>query len=224
MHPDELHLDPALVRALVAHQFPTWAELPVEFVARGTALYRLGDDMVVRLPFVKRGTEGIEREAAWLPRLADRLDAPIPALLGVGRPALGYPCPWLVLSWLPGRHPDPERLGDPDALAGDLARFISSLRRLDTHGAPAGYRGGPLAPLDTPVRDCLAQLHGLVDVPTLTAVWDDALQAPAWDGPPVWLHCDLLVGNVLVDGGRLSGILDFATAGIGDPACDLMAG
>jgi aminoglycoside phosphotransferase (APT) family kinase protein len=225
MHPNEILLDTELVRRLVSHQFPTWADLPLEFVAQGTvnAMYRLGDDMVVRLPFVERGAGGIGREAIWLPRLAPQLDDPIPTVLGIGEPDIDYPCPWLVLNWLPGNHPVPDQLDDPDRLAADLASFISDLRRLDTHGAPKGYRGGSLAALDAPVRECLGQIVDLIDSAALTAIWEESLVAPAWPGKPVWLHCDLLVGNVLVDGGRLSGILDFATAGIGDPACDLMA-
>lgn len=224
MHPDEFRLDTELVRGLISRQFPAWEDLPIEFVAQGTvnAMYRLGDDMVVRLPFVERGAAGIEREATWLPRLAPQLTARIPAVLGIGRPDADYPCPWLVLNWLKGQHPVPDRLDDADGLAVDLAGFISELRRLETHGAPKGYRGGPLTALDEPVRECLGQLVDLVDVAALTATWEESLAAPAWPGEPVWLHCDLLVGNVLVDGGRLSGILDFAAAGIGDPACDLM--
>jgi len=225
MHPNEINLDTELVRGLVSRQFPAWEELPIEFVAQGTvnAMYRLGDDIVVRLPFVEQGAGGIAREAIWLPRLAPRLDAPIPAVLGIGEADAHYPCPWLVLNWLPGSHPVPDQLDDPDGLAADLAGFISDLRRIDTHGAPNGYRGGSLAALDAPVRECLGQLVDLIDAAALTAIWEESLAAPAWTGPPVWLHCDLLVGNVLVAGGRLSGILDFATAGIGDPACDLMA-
>jgi aminoglycoside phosphotransferase (APT) family kinase protein len=225
MHQNEIPLDAELVRGLISRQFSAWADLPIQFVAQGTvnAMYRLGDDMVVRLPFVEWGAEGIEREVIWLPRLSPQLGSSIPTVLGVGEPDADYPCPWLVLSWLPGSHPVPDHLDDPDGLAADLAGFISALRRIDASDAPHGYRGGSLAALDEPVRECLGQLGDLIDVAAITAVWEESLEAPAWAGRPVWLHCDLLVGNVLVDGGRLSGILDFATAGIGDPACDLMA-
>jgi aminoglycoside phosphotransferase (APT) family kinase protein len=143
---------------------------------------------------------------------------------GVGTPDDTYPCPWLVLDWLPGDSPVPGRLQSPELLADDLAAFIIALRQVETRAAPAGYRGGMLDPLDAAVRECLGQVDDLVDAVTLTRSWEASLSAAAWAGAPVWVHCDLLAGNVLVnDGGRLAAVLDFAAAGIGDPACDLMA-
>jgi len=225
MHDNEISLTVAMVRRMLSEQFPQWAHLPPERVeSSGTvnAMFRLGVDKVVRLPFVEHGAHGIELEAMWLPVLAPYLPVRIPAVLGIGRPDAEYPCPWLVLDWLDGEHP---AAGHPRAsltLASGLAQFISALRRIPTDTAPIGYRGGSFHPLDDEVRRCLVQARDLVDVPTLTAVWDDALGAAEWTGPPVWVHCDLLAANLLVTDDQLSGVLDFAAAGIGDPACDLM--
>ncbi|WP_051147245.1 phosphotransferase [Glaciibacter superstes] len=163
---EEIPLDAELVRGLLSRQFPKWAQLPLEFVARGTvnAMFRLGDNMLVRLPFIAGGGEGIDLEAAWLPRLAGRLNAPIPELLGVGEPDEAYPSSWLVVSWLPGDPAVPGSTQNPDALARDLAGFLLSLRDVDTTDAQPGYRTGPLVELDASVRECAEQVHDLVDV------------------------------------------------------------
>ena len=225
MHADEIPLDEHFVRRLVREQFPHWARLPLSLAARGTVntMYRLGDSMVVRLPFVPEPT-GIDFEAEWLPRLARGLDVAIPSVLGIGEPTSAYPLPWLLLNWLEGNTVTPGTLENADGLASDLADFLTDMRRLDPVGAPVGYRCGSLHPLDSEVRKCLSQVGDLVNVPKLLLLWQRALDAPSWTGAPVWAHCDLLSGNVLTSDGRLSGILDFAAAGVGDPACDLMAG
>ncbi|MFE3938977.1 phosphotransferase, partial [Streptomyces goshikiensis] len=61
----------------------------------------------------------------------------------------------------------------------------------------------------------------VVDCDAAAAVWEEALRAPDWDGSPVWLHADLMPGNLLVEAGRLTSVIDFGCAGVGDPACDL---
>jgi aminoglycoside phosphotransferase (APT) family kinase protein len=226
MHPDELEVDEILVRRLLAEQFPEWAGLPLRRVrSSGTvnAMYRLGDARVVRLPFVESGSGGIDREAAWLPRLAAHLPIRIPAVHGVGAPAEGYPCPWLVLDWIPGDHPDPARLPRPEALATELAGFVLALRAIDPANAPRGHRGFSLGRFDDAVRVSLHAARDLIDESALVGVWDDALRAEPYAGPPVWVHGDLLPANVLLRSGSLDGVLDFGAAGVGDPAADLIA-
>jgi aminoglycoside phosphotransferase (APT) family kinase protein len=226
MHPDEMLITESTVRGLLIRQFPDLADQPLRRVASsGTvnAMFRLGDDLAVRLPIIPGGAAGIEHEAAWLPRLADRLPVRIPAVLGVGVPDEAYPCPWLVLDWLPGECPVPGDEASGHLLAKDLADLVASLRLVDPTNAPAGYRGGSLSDLGRPVRQSLRQVTDLVDVETLTRLWDESVSAEPWPGPATWAHCDLLSGNVLVDHGRLVGVLDFGASGVGDPACDLMA-
>jgi aminoglycoside phosphotransferase (APT) family kinase protein len=53
-------------------------------------------------------------------------------------------------------------------------------------------------------------------------VWEEALCAPAWSDPPVWVHGDLLPGNLLLRDGRLTGVIGWAVVGVGDQACDLI--
>src|SRR5262249_33151887 len=116
MHTDEIHADAALVRRLLAAQFPQWANLPIEPVrSAGTdhALYRLGADMAVRLPRIDWAAGQAEKEQRWLPRLAPLLPLAIPVPLAQGKPAEGYPWPWSVCRWLDGENATLERLRSP---------------------------------------------------------------------------------------------------------------
>ncbi|MFK8844791.1 aminoglycoside phosphotransferase family protein [Streptomyces sp. Ac-502] len=228
MHDSQQPVDDDLVRRLIAGQFPRWAGLAVQrFPSGGTvnAMYRLGDSMVVRLPLVAGGAGDVLLEREWLPRLAPRLPVAVPEVLEAGEPAEGYPWPWSVYRWLPGGNPEEGALSDPVALAGDLAGFVAAMRSVTLPGAPTAHRGGPVAALDAATRAAIEELRGIpeegVDCDAVTAVWEDALRAPEEDGPPAWLHADLMPGNLLVDGGRLSAVIDFGCTGMGDPACDL---
>lgn len=230
MHDDEVGTDVALVGRLVAAQFPQWVDLPIEPVrSAGTdnALYRLGDAMVVRLPRIHWAVGQVEKEQEWLPRLAPLLPLAIPVPLAKGMPAEGYPWKWSVYPWLEGENATSERITDPGRAASDLARFVLALQRIDpTGGPPPGeynaFRGVPLATRDAETRAAIASLHGAIDAGAVTAAWEDALCAPEWQRPPVWIHGDLQSGNLLAVGGRLSAVIDFGCLGVGDPACDVM--
>ncbi|MFE9747667.1 aminoglycoside phosphotransferase family protein [Saccharothrix saharensis] len=224
-------IDAGLVQRLLARQFPRWAGLPVtpvEVDGWDNRTYRLGDDMTVRLPTAEGYAPAVEKEHRWLPVLAPSLPVPVPVPLALGAPGEGYPFPWSVRRWLDGRTASPERVGDLVAFALSVADFIRALQRVDAEGGPAAgahsfYRGAPPSHYDDGTRRALAVLEGRVDVARATAVWEDALRAPAWSGPPVWFHGDIAHGNLLVDdGGKLTAVIDFGTSGVGDPACDLV--
>ncbi len=224
MHADEVDTDVSLVRRLVAAQFPDWADLPIAPVdSAGTdnAIYRLGDDMAVRLPRIHWATGQVDKEQRWLPRLAPLLPVAIPVPLGRGEPAEGYPWSWSVYGWLKGENPTVGRLADSQLLATDLAAFVAALQRLDLTDGPQAGRGVPLARRDADTRTAIEALAGMVDTDAVTAVWEAALRTPDWTGAPVWLHSDLAPGNLLMVDGRLSGVIDFAGVGVGDPAGDL---
>jgi aminoglycoside phosphotransferase (APT) family kinase protein len=225
MHADEVDTDVSLVRRLLAAQFAPWATLPVEPVpSSGTdnALYRLGRDMVVRLPRIQGAVGGVAKDLRLLPMLAPLLPVAIPVPLAKGAPAEGYPWEWGVYSWLEGENPTLDDNADRDSLARDLAHFVAALHRIDPAGAPPSGRGVPLALRDEETRAALAALEGMIDVDATTAAWEAALETPAWRGRPIWVHGDLLPGNLLVQGGRLTGVIDFSGIGVGDPACDLV--
>ncbi|MGW3352735.1 aminoglycoside phosphotransferase family protein [Nonomuraea rubra] len=223
MHADEADIDVSLVRRLLAAQFPRWAELPIEpFPSSGTvnAVYRLGDHLSVRLPRIENGVGDIEKEHRWLPLLAPLLPVAIPDVLGKGAPSGDFPWPWSVSRWIDGENP---REGHEDGLlAKDLAAFAGAFRRIDLPGGPAAYRAGPLSEVDAATRHAIGELGGLIDTGAATAAWDAAVRAPEWAGRPVWVHSDLMPGNLLVQDGRLTGVIDFATMGVGDPAIDLI--
>jgi aminoglycoside phosphotransferase (APT) family kinase protein len=226
MHADEVATDVGLVHRLLAGQFPQWAALPVRPVpSSGTdnALYRLGEDLVVRLPRIGWAVTDVEAEQGRLRRLAPHLPLPIPEPLGAGAPGAGYPWPWSVYRWLPGDEARADQLPDPVGTAESLAGFVGALHRIEVVDPPSGGgRGGPLAARDAATRAAVASLDGRLDARAVTAVWEEALAAPVWDGPPVWVHADLAPGNLLLREGRLAAVLDFGALNVGDPAVDLL--
>ena len=229
MHPDEIGIDVTLVRRLLAEQFPKWAHLAVDGVASaGTdnALFRLGSDMVVRLPRIPAVIGQVEKEFRWLPILAPHLPLAIPVPLAKGSPGDGYPWHWSIYRWLDGESVTVGGLADPHQAAKDLAHFIAALRRIDTTGGPLYgsqnfHRGAPLADRDQDTRAAIASLRGTLDTEAITRAWKTALGAVPWSEPHVWVHGDLQSGNLLLKAGRLSAVIDFGCLGVGDPACDL---
>ena len=220
MHDDEIEIDEAVVRRLLAAQFPQWADLPLRLVEpRGTvnAIFRLGDELSVRLPRREGPTAPGSRELDWLPKLAALLPVEIPVPIAQGSPNDDYPWFWEIHTWVEG---DTVPVDDIDAIqaARDLAALVGTMQRLDPAGAPTG-RGIPLAVRDPEVRYWLARFEG---DPGVTAEWERALAAPPWDGPPVWHHGDLDMRNWLVRDGRIAGVIDWGAMGVGDPACDVM--
>jgi aminoglycoside phosphotransferase (APT) family kinase protein len=228
MHAGEAHIDEDLVQRLLRGQFPQWADLPIERLASGgtvNAVYRLGAGLTVRLPLTAGGAQDMAREARWLPELARLLPVAIPTVVATGVPAEGYLWTWAVHRWIDGHTAVEGRLTDAGLLAGDLARFVTALRKTEPAGCPRAYRGVPLATVDSATRSAIEDLRRTdepFDADAATAAWDDALAAAPWSGPACWVHSDLMPSNLLLTDGRLAAVLDFATAGVGDRACDLI--
>jgi aminoglycoside phosphotransferase (APT) family kinase protein len=220
MHVDELAIDEALVRRLLREQFQEWADLPlhrIEPAGTVNAIFRLGDELSVRLARRKGPSEPGGKEAEWLPRLAPLVPVQIPVPVEQGFPTDYYPWFWAVHTWVEGETVPVEEV-DGILAARDLARLVAALQQVDPVGAPRG-RGIPLADRDNDFRYWLARFGGDHHV---AAEWDRALAAPAWHGPPVWHHGDLDVRNWLVRDGRITGVIDWGSMGVGDPACDVM--
>ena len=220
MHADELEVDEALVRRLLVEQFPEWADLPISRVEpSGTvnAIFRLDDELSVRLRRRKGPTKPGGKELDWLPRLAPSLPLEIPVPLAQGRPSHEYPWFWDVYTWVEGETAPVEEI-DAIQAARDLAAFVAVLQQVDPAGAPPG-RGIPLSERDQEIRYWLARFDG---DPAVSAEWERALAAPPWKGPPVWHHGDIDVRNWLVRDGRICAVIDWGSMGIGDPACDVM--
>ncbi|MEU8379899.1 aminoglycoside phosphotransferase family protein [Streptosporangium sp. NPDC048865] len=223
-------IDAALVRRLVDAQFPRWAGSPLELLdpaGSDHVIYRLGEELTVRLPRHSGAIGQARKEFEWLPRLAAHLPLAVPTPVGVGEPGFGYPWPWAVSRWLEGEVATVEALADSSEAAVELAEFLTALQRFAPEERPA-LEGRedlvirPLADRDRATRAAIAKVGGVFDAAAMTELWDAALSAPGWGRPPVWVHGDFHTGNLLVDGGRLSAVIDFGGLGIGDPACDLM--
>ena len=226
----EFEITAELVRDLLRDQHPDLADRPVTLGARGwdNQLWRLGGDLAVRLPWATQTADALLRkEHAWLPTLAPRLPLPIPVPQRLGEPSERFPRPWIVTTWVPGAPADraPATRG-PEA-ADALAAFLTALHQPAPAGAPAGRgRGGSLADSAGYFDRSLAEATGLGLIPdpdAVRAVWDDAVAAPGWAGPALWIHGDLHPANLLTADGTFCGVIDFGDLCTGDPAFDLAA-
>lgn len=219
-------LDERLVHALVAEQFPAWAGLPIRRLERGGndhRMFRLGEDLVVRLPSADDYVPQVAKEQAWLPRLRPQVPLPIPEVRGAGVASALFPAPWSVYDWIDGTPLAATRPDDPVAFAADLASFLVTLRAADATDGPApglhsAFRGGPVTHWDAEMHDILDRVHGR-ERDMAAGLWRDAVAAE-WTAPPVWVHGDVSVNNLLLHDGRLSAVIDFGCSAVGDPACD----
>jgi aminoglycoside phosphotransferase (APT) family kinase protein len=226
----DIEITAELVRDLVRDQHPDLADRPVRLGARGwdNQLWRLGDDLAVRLPWATGSADALLRnEFSWLPALAPRLPLPVPVPQRFGEPSDRFPRPWLITTWLPGTPADRAPVTRASDAAAALAAFLTALHQPAPDGAPAGRdRGGPLADRAEAFARGLADATGrglIPDPDAVRAVWHDAVTAPPWTGPALWLHADLHPANVLTAGGTLCGVIDFGDVCAGDPAYDLAA-
>jgi aminoglycoside phosphotransferase (APT) family kinase protein len=226
--PERFPVTEDLTRRLVASQFPQWADLPITRVASegwDNRTFHLGDEMSVRLPSAAPYALAVEKEHRWLPVLAPRLPLRTPVPLAKGEPGEGYPFAWSLYRWLDGEPASRDAFAEPGALGGVLADFLVALQRVDpTDGPGPGlhnwYRGGTLATYDGLAQDALETLEGHCRTDLAREIWK-AARASRWDGRPVWFHGDMAQGNLLVNDGVLTTVIDFGTCGVGDPACDL---
>ncbi|MBM3459692.1 MAG: aminoglycoside phosphotransferase family protein [Armatimonadetes bacterium] len=222
-------VDEALVQRLVATQFPHWGHLPARVVPLDgwdNWTFRLGADRKVRLPSAAPYALQVEKEARWLPELAAHLPLSVPTPLATGEPGEGYPWRWCIYDWLAGEPATRTRIRDLPQFAMDLGTFLTALWSVDTTGGPVAgehsfYRGGDLAVYASEVRQCIESLQEKLDATAALATWEAALAAEP-EGPPVWVHGDIAAGNLLVTDGKLTGVIDFGAAAVGDRACDLV--
>lgn len=218
-----------LVRELIRRQFPQWSRLavvPVEKQGHDNRTFRLGEEMTVRLPSHERYAPAVEKEMRWLPVFKPRLSLPIPVPIAKGEPTHAYPLPWTVNRWLEGEPVSRSNISDMKELAADLASFLKELQAIDASSGPAAgahnfHRGGNLAVYDSDTRSVIERVASLYNSDLLTEIWEQALAA-TYAAAPLWVHGDVAVGNLLAAEGRLCGVIDFGTMGVGDPACDLV--
>jgi aminoglycoside phosphotransferase (APT) family kinase protein len=242
LHDDEIPIDTALVRALVDGAMPQFAGLSVRRLPSSgstNALFRLGEDLLVRLPRQPGGSAAISKEARWLPVVGSGLPVAVPEVLSVVEPGHGYPERWSVVGWIDGENPEvvtPQTAVDPrrEALALDLADFVLALRQAEVPDEALidpdlrWYRGEPLAAMDQVTRHNLERCRAIgdfgFDLDAAEAIWDEAMRLPGVGehGTPRWHHADLAAENLLVRDGRLAAVLDFGSLSVGDPTVDLV--
>ncbi|WP_082721806.1 MULTISPECIES: aminoglycoside phosphotransferase family protein [unclassified Burkholderia] len=226
---NRVQIDNQLVHRLIQEQFPEWEGLPVEMIEPGgwdNRTFRLGNDMVVRMPSGPAYVAQVEKEHWWLPKLAPHLPLQIPTPLVKGMPGSTYPWPWSVYKWIEGVPAKAELIEDMNQFASSLAEFLHALHQIDVEGGPlAGphnfHRGGRLAVYDQEIRAALTELEGNIDTRAVEQLWNVALQSE-WRATPAWVHGDVAFSNLLVTDGRLSAVIDFGSSAVGDPACDLV--
>ena len=214
-----------LVRALLREQHPDLADRELRDVDGGwdNQLWRLGQDLAVRLPRTERGPALLRTEQRWLPILADKLPLPTPVPVRLGKPSRLFEHPWTIARWVDGEPADRAPIARVEA-AETLAAFLSALHQEAPADAPRNpTRGIPLAGLHNGDDDWFEVVAGRVDVGAVREVWQQAVAAPAWRGPALWLHGDLHPANVVVRDGTLVGVVDFGELCAGDPATDLSA-
>jgi aminoglycoside phosphotransferase (APT) family kinase protein len=242
LHPDEIPVDAELVRGLVGRVMPAHANLPIRRLPSSgstNALFRLGEEFLVRLPRQPGGSAAISKEARWLPVLGPLLSVSVPEVVAVFEPDRGYPERWSVVRWIDGSHPEvvgPDTSVDPRRadLATDLATLLDALRQaevpIDAVEDPSlqSYRGEPLVTMDRATRENIERCRSLadfdLDLDAAERIWAEAMKLPgtADRTTPRWYHGDLAAENLLVRDGALATVLDFGSLSIGDPTVDLV--
>jgi len=226
----DVQVDVALVQRLLESQHPDLADRPIVEFANGwdNVMFRLGDELVVRVPRREMAGRLVANEVAALPDLAPRLPIPVPTPVRVGHPDDEYPYVWAVLPWLDGRPVGTDPLADPAAASRQLGEFLRALHVEAPADAPANpYRGQFIGENDDRLRERLAADNGTVEaftdftVDSLLARWEELIDVAAHGSPPVWLHGDLHPLNVLTDGTAITAVIDWGDVTSGDPAVDL---
>lgn len=221
---DGFEIDENLVRSLVREQHPDLAGLDLREVDGGwdNQLWRLGDELAVRMPRTERAPALLRKEHRWMPVLAPRLPLPVPAPVRIGEPSARFPRPWTITEWVHGEPADRASVTQTEHAADMLAGFLRALHQHAPAEAPANPdRGVPLSALTHEFDTVYQAVDGIGD--DVRDVWDEAVSAPEWHGPPVWLHGDLHPANVVIADGTFAGVVDFGELCAGDPATDLAA-
>jgi aminoglycoside phosphotransferase (APT) family kinase protein len=225
LHDDEIPAGESIVRTLLTAQCPDWAARPLTPAGAGTdnTMYRLGDDLLVRVPRRPFTAGMLVKERRWLPRLAPHLPLEIPTPVFHGEPSDTFPLPWAVYRWIDGAEAGPDTVHDWPAFGRALASFVQALHGIDLMGETrtgdlSWYRGGLLRDCDDWVTPSFARCADLIDgIGTLELLWREGLALPDPVAPHVWLHADLKPTNLLVRDGALHAVIDFAGIAVGFP-------
>jgi aminoglycoside phosphotransferase (APT) family kinase protein len=223
----EVKIDAQLVRALLHSQYPNFDGVDCYEVAEGfdNSLWRLGSDLVIRLPRREAGVTPLENELRWLPEVARQVSLRTPLPLMAGVPSDAFPWPWSISTWIdgvPGDEVDPEVLARS---AWSLATFLREVHVNAPSDAPRNpYRSVTLAERSSTLEERLNELHHELNHVKVLSLWTSCRDVPLGDRPAQWLHGDFHPGNTLYRDGELIGVVDFGDLCAGDPATDLAGG
>ena len=224
MHKEEIEISDDIVKTLIVEQFPQFADFPIHKVhSTGTvnAVYRLGEEYCVRLPRLDWAVKSLHNEWKVLSAISQSITLDIPQVIEKGKPSAVYPYDWAIYRWIQGDVYGSETVDEFETTEA-LAQFIIELRKVNTFdNAPKAGRK-PLLDLDEITINAITECKNDIDQQQVLKIWRELLTAKSWDGIPVWIHADLLKPNLLVNGGKLSGVIDFGSAGVGDPAFDII--
>ncbi|MBA3536567.1 MAG: aminoglycoside phosphotransferase family protein [Tatlockia sp.] len=228
---ESFDITPELARKLIDEQFPEFADLPimsVEKQGQDNRTYRLGKELLIRMPTAGSYALKVPKEQDLLPKIAPYLKIAIPVPIKMGAPSQEYPYPFSIYKWLEGTSINLLVLDDDclEKLAFDLAKFLKELQSIDKVAGPAPgqhnwWRGEHVSVYDKGARKQIAELSTIIDGDKALKLWDMACKTK-WEKAPVWVHGDFAIGNMLIKEGNLSAIIDFGGMSLGDPACDLV--
>lgn len=226
-----VNITPALAKRLIAHQFPEYNHLPVyEVEAQGhdNRTYRLGNDMLIRMPTAEPYALKVPKEHELLPKLATHLSVMIPKPIKMGKPSKDYPYPFSIYRWLEGKSANHLQMDCKalEPIAGELAAFLKELQSIqDLDGPHPGqhnwWRGDHISVYEQGAKTQIANLAAIIDTQAALALWQKACETK-WQKNLVWIHGDFAAGNILIKDNKLNAVIDFGGTGIGDPACDLV--
>ncbi len=219
----------SLAHELISKQFPHWAHLPIvptKYSGWDNKTFRLGEELLIRMPSAERYASQVNKEQHWLPILALKLSLQIPEPIASGSPSVSYPWDWSIYKWIKGDNLSLINTENNTTTATDLAQFLLELHKIPTIGGPVArkhnfYRGGSLRVYDSETRQAIDKLNNTIDVNTSTQIWERALESQ-WQNKSVWIHGDFTADNILQIDGKVVAVIDFGGIGVGDPACDLV--
>jgi aminoglycoside phosphotransferase (APT) family kinase protein len=225
------NITPDLARKLITEQFSEYAHLPITSVEKqghDNRTYRLGPDMLIRMPTAESYALKVPKEQSLLPKLVSHLTVSIPVPIKMGAASQGYPYPFSIYKWLEGTSINLLVLDNDclEKLAFDLVRFLKELQSIDdvdgpTPGQHNWWRGDHVSVYDKGAREQISELSTVINEGKAIDLWELACKTK-WDKPPVWIHGDFAIGNMLLKNSKLSSIIDFGGVALGDPACDLV--
>lgn len=223
---EEIAIDETLIRTMLEEQHNDLSDLKLVRVGIGfdNEVWRLGDDLVLRLPRHSHGARLLMNERHWLSEVTKGLPLRVPEIIRVSEASSMFPWPWLILSWLPGTTADTGRLRNGPEAARMMAEFLRAFHQKAPSDAPYNeFRGVALEQRTKVINERLAALDDSIDHEAIRALWQQAMMAPQWRSDNVWLHGDLHPGNILLERGSPTGVVDFGDLCQGDPATDIGA-